>query len=290
MTPFRLQDLVNEQGAQFITIHETVEIVEKSHIDLKGTTITSTADPVFRIGGRHWAVRNGNIVATNGVAFYVKNSGMGCLRDLFVVGRRRERELFVCEGTAQCYDTHISGGEWYMPQGQRVPHVRVEVPGAFFNNNSLSYLRMQTNGKPEAPCIKLTCLHPTNWLYGNTFRQINFEIPNAGAIHLDSCFGTTIDACQMFDTHAFGPITGTLIKVGRHSSSHLRSRHTVIQQYMRPGGSLPEGLYDIDVGSDIHTHDVLALTSVGGTGKLVIRLPQSSLEQHRVLRAELVFA
>ena len=105
------------------------------------------------------------------------------------------------------YDTHFIGGEWVKPQGMTVLHIMVATNGPFFNANSVSRCRFQTNGAPLSPCVLLSCTLTNNWLYGNTFSNINFEIPNAGAIHLHSCFAHSLQDIQIFDADLFGPIS-----------------------------------------------------------------------------------
>lgn len=264
-------------GSKF-TLSDTILISDYSALDLREKTIESTADPVIQVQGRHWSIRNGKIRSTAGHVIDLISSANGLVSNVHLTTTMKSKAIVRCVGQNQCYDTHFVGGELEKPQGMTSPIVEVLVSGPFFNANSFQNLRIQTNGIPQAPCVKLSCSHSANWIYGNAFYNINFEIPNAGAIHLESTLSTSMINMQMFDCDLFGPITGHLIKVGRISSAHLRSKMTKIQTYFRLSGTANAGIYDIYAPSSDHYPVNLSLDMIGGIeGALVkVKIPDST--------------
>lgn len=285
-----LQRLIDSSLLDSIQVEETIVISDRSYLDLKGLEVVSSADPVFTIQGRHWMIQAGKVKSTSGVIFDCISSQSGMVLNTFFTGSLRAKPLFQCLDGNSCYDTHFIGGEWQKPQGMLSPIVSVEVDGPYFNNNSWSRCRFQTNGMPESPCVKLTCTKKNNWIYGNSFQQINFEIPNGGAIHLHSCFGHTIQDVQMFDADLFGTITNHLIYLTRSSATSLRSTQTRIHGYFRLSGVLDEGVYDIFAPSSDHTFDTLDLNSIGGIqgAQTRINVSKSTMLMNRSIQSQFV--
>lgn len=284
----RVKDLLAQLADHdTLTITETVEIMDLDFLNVHGKTVSSYADPMFVISGRHWSIDGGKLVALSGVMFECLSSQSGRITNTFCAGASKSKELFRCIGNAACYDTHIVGGEWAKPQGMTVPHVLVDVNGPYFNANSFSRLRFQTNGKPVAPVLSLTCRHQSNWLYGNTLSNINFEIPNAGAIHLQSCNGTSLRDIQIFDADLFGPITDHMIKISRTQGA-LKSSQTIVDGYFRLSGLAEEGIMDIQASSNDHYADTLGLHMVGGIegARVRIAVPAQSLTLSRFIKAQ----
>lgn len=268
-----VQDMIHAVGmAQTVSVSETIRISSMDHLDLAGRQLQSSADPVFHVKGEHWSVRNGKLTAQAGSLFNIEASNAGIMANLFATGWLRRKELFRCVGESQCYDTHIIGGEWQKPQSMLSPIIYVDVNGPYFNSNSIAKLRFQTNGLAQAPCVLLRCSHSANWIYGNAIQDINFEIPNGGAIHLESCFGTNISNCYIFDADLFGNITNHLIHLSK-SPTGLNSKFTTITNYFRLSGIQNPGVFDILATN--HYPDSLFLSSIGGIegAKLTVRLP-----------------
>lgn len=290
MTSKQLQALIDAETTNTLTISETVLIQDRSSINFRELNVISSADPVFSIQGKHWMVQSGKATATNGVLFDCINSQSGLVQNVFMSGFFKSKALFQCMNNSSCYDTHFIGGEWAKPQGMTVPHIMVAVNGPFFNANSVSRCRFQTNGAPLSPCVLLSCTLTNNWLYGNTFSNINFEIPNAGAIHLHSCFGHSLQDIQIFDADLFGSITDHIIKLTRSSSTSLRSNQTRLLGYFRLSGALEEGVFDIYAPSTDHTADTLDLNSIGGIqgANVKIHVSRQTLLFNRSLQSQFV--
>lgn len=244
MQATELQEIIDTSKRSTIDISDPLSIQTNDHVNLKGKTIQLYGDPAIVIQGTHWSIRYGKLRAMQGVLFDCRSSAMGLIQSVYCSGLMKSKELFRCIDGA-CYDTHVIGGEWAMPQGMTAPAVNVRVTGPFYNVNSFSKMRFQTNGIPTQPIISLTCTHNANWIYGNSFQDINFEIPNAGAIHLQSCYGTRIINAQVFDADLFGPITNHIIKAGKNTTGGLRSIHTKIDGYFRLSGVKNAGIFDI---------------------------------------------
>ena len=259
----QLKDLIRDDKTGTVFLTDTVHVRHLDHINLGGTTLISSADPAFIIQGTHWSLADGKLVATNGVAFECVFSSVGVIRNLYCSSRNNTKSLFRCMGASSAYDTHIEGGEWEQSPSMTVPIIHVEVDKEYFNINSFSKIRFQTNGTPSAPVIKLATLSPSHWLIGNSFSDLNFEIATAGAIHLFSCAGTSMTNIQMFDSH-IGSMTDHCIKVGRRNMSSLRSRGTSIRGYLRLGGSLPTQFSDIYAPEDMHYGNSFNVSNVGG--------------------------
>lgn len=288
MNVAQLTVLIDSDTTGTITVDEPVYINDLNVLDLKSKTVRITTDPAVVIQGRWWVIQGGKLQATAGVLFDCLSSSSGLMLNVFASGLLRGKELFRCVGGSACYDTNVIGGEWAKPADMLSPIVRVEVTGATYNRNTWQGVRMQTNGRPQAPVIKLSCLHSANWIYSNVIRDVNFEIPNAGAIHLESCFQTVLDGIHVFDANLFGPITDDLVKVSK-SANGLKSKSTTIKNYMRLSGALNEGKVDInvtDAGHYNHNLIVEMVEGIDGVG-LKVRVPEWAAQ--RCVRAQYVW-
>jgi len=284
----QLTMLLDSDTTGTVTVDETIVIGDLNVLDLRGKTVKVTADPAISIQGRWWTIRGGKVQATAGVLFECVNSSSGLLANVFASGLMRGKELFRCIGGNGCYDTTVIGGEWAKPADMLTPIIRIEVNGPTYNRNTWQGLRIQTNGRPQAPAIKLACTHSANWIYSNVIRDINFEIPNAGAVHLESCFQTVLDGIHVFDADLFGPITDDVVKVGK-SVSGLKSKSTTIRNYTRLSGSLNEGKADLNIGDTGHYNSNLIVEMVDGIdgAGLKVRLPEWTTQ--RCVRAQYVW-
>lgn len=257
-----------------IAIDENIRIGHNDVLQLNGKTLEITADPAITIQGSRWSILTGKLRAMNGALFDCVSSSSGLMLNVWATGLLRAKELFRCNGNNSCYDLNVIGGEWTKPQDMTTPIISVNVNGPFFNRNLWQGIRFQTNGRPTAPVIKLACAHDGNWVYGNAFRDINFEIPNAGAVHLESCFGTQLQQITVFDADLFGPITDDLVKVTKRPTG-LKSRNTSVNGYFRLSGSLNAGKVDINIPDAVHYSPTLAVTMVDGIdgAQVAVRLP-----------------
>lgn len=284
----QLMMLLDADTSGTVTVDETVYIADLNVLDLGGKTVKITADPAIQIQGRYWSIRGGKLQATAGVLFECVSSSSGLIANVFASGLMRGKELFRCIGGNGCYDTNVIGGEWAKPADMLAPIIRVEVNGPTYNRNTWQGLRFQTNGRPQAPSVKLACTHSANWIYSNAFRDINFEIPNAGAIHLESCFQTTMDGIHVFDADMYGAITDDLVKVGK-SPNGLKSKSTTVRNYTRLSGALSAGKVDINIGDVGHYNNNLIVEMVDGIdgAGLKVRLPEWVTQ--RCIRAQYVW-
>lgn len=275
-----------------IKLDDTILISDYSALDLKEKTIESTADPVIQVQGRHWSLRNGKVRSTAGHVLDIIGSANGLVSNTHLSTTMKSKAVVRCVGQNQCYDTHFVGGELEKPQGMLTPIVEVLVSGPFFNANSFQNLRIQTNGIPQAPCVKLSCAHSANWLYGNAFSNINFEIPNAGAIHLESTFSTTMINLQMFDCDLYGPITNHLIQLGRISTSHLKCKMTKLLTYFRLSGVMGANVYDIYAPSSGTYAQNVSLDMVSGIAgaNVKLMLADSTSIQDGLIEAALFYS
>jgi len=284
MNTQQLQSLIDSTITQTVMISETVELTDYSTVNLKGKIIQSSAEPSFRIMGKFWTLTSGKIISQVGLVFDCLSSQSGLMLNVSAATVMRSKEVFRCIQDSSCYDTHIIGGEWQKPQEMLTPIILVDSNGPFFNSNSFSKMRFQTNGKAGAPCIRLACGHLSNYLYGNAIQDCNFEIPNGGAIHLQSCFGTTITNPYMFDCDLFGPITDHLIYSGRLAANKLKSKQTTITNYFRLSGSLNVDKYDIYAPSLDHQSSLI-LTGVDSIDGALARIhvPKESVPFQRAV-------
>ena len=271
MNTQQLQALIDSSSLQTVMISETVVVQDYSTLNLRGKIIQSSADPSFMIDGKFWTIQSGKIISQVGLVYDCIRSQSGLMLNVSSATVMRSKEVFRCIQDNSCYDTHIIGGEWQKPQEMLTPIILVDSNGPFFNANSFSKIRFQTNGKAGAPCLRLACGHLSNYLYGNSIQDCNFEIPNGGAIQLQSCFGTSITNAYMFDCDLFGPITDHLISVGRLASNKLKSKNTRISNYFRLSGSLNPDKYDIYAPSDEHQSS-LVVDSIDGIDGAMMRI------------------
>lgn len=270
----QLNRYITSVTSDVVRINETIEIGDHDVLQLGHRTLELAADPGIQINGSHWTIIGGKFRAVGGVLFDCIRSSMGLMLNVFAAGVFKSKELFRCEGTNSCYDTNIIGGEWAKPQDMTTPIVSVNVSGPFYNSNRWEGLRFQTNGRPAASVMKLVCSHNANWIYGNTIDHINFEIPNAGAIHLESCFNTSLRQINIFDADLFGPITDDIIKVTKRSTG-LKSKGTEINGYLRLSGALNSDKVDINIQDAAHYAKTLSVRMVDGIdgAQLKVKLP-----------------
>lgn len=288
MNVAHLKALLQSDTSGTITVNETVYIGDMDCLDLDGKTVNSNADPAVQIQGRYWTIRSGKLRAQNGILFECVSSACGLIENVWATGWLKSKELFRCVGAGACYDTNVIGGEWAKPADMLTPIIRVEVNGPTYNRNTWQGLRMQTNGRPQAPVIKLACMHSANWIYANVIRDINFEIPNAGAVHLESTFQTVLDGIHVFDADLYGAITDDLVKVGK-SPNGLKSKSTTVRNYTRLSGALSAGKVDINIGDVGHYNNNLIVEMVDGIdgAGLKVRLPEWVTQ--RCIRAQSVW-
>lgn len=78
--------------------------------------------------------------------------------------------------------------------------------------------------------------------YDNVFSRITVEQTRGGVLKLLSAMGTEISHVDIYDLG--GATTGDQFYIGKHSGG-LPSRHTLLDQVNRRGGTLGGGLYDI---------------------------------------------
>ncbi len=275
LTVTQVNTLIDADTTGTVTLNDGVLIGDLDFLNLRNKTIEIVADPAITIQGQHWTIIGGKLRAMSGVLFECISSNAGLMANVWATGLLRSKELFRCLGTNGCYDTTVIGGEWAKPADMLSPIVRVEVSGPFYNRNKWNSIRFQTNGRPQAPVVKLTCTNSANWIYGNSVSDINFEIPNAGAVHLESCFGTELSGMNMFDCNLFGPITDDLIRVGKYATG-LKSKMTTIRHYLRLSGALNEGIVDInavDAGNYQPSLIVDMVDGIAGAG-LKVKLPE----------------
>lgn len=289
MNTQQLQSLIDNTPAQTVMISETVDIADYSTVNLKGKIIQSSADPSFRIAGKFWTLTSGKIVSQVGLVFDCISSQSGMMLNVSVATVMRSKEVFRCIQDNSCYDTHFIGGEWQKPQEMLTPIILVDSNGPFFNANSFSKIRFQTNGKALSPCVRLACGHLSNYLYGNSIQDCNFEIPNGGAIQLQSCFGTSIINAYMFDCDLFGPITEHLIYCGRLASNKLKTKSTIISNYFRLSGTLNPDKFDIYAPSSEHQSSLVLnnIDSIDGA-QAKLNIAKESIPFHRSINVQFI--
>jgi hypothetical protein len=250
----------------------TIEVGDDFYLNLHGRRLISTADPVFRLNGKRGAITNGRIQATAGRVFEAVSVSRFMIQQVHCYPQS-DKAIWHQHG-GQAYDLLVQSCEWESKPGASVPMVDVKVQGATFNRNSFKDMRFQTNGNsrpPSAPVVRLENIDK-NWVYGNAFEDINFEIPLAGAIHLYSAFGTTLRNVQVYDTH-LGTITDHMIKLSKSPTGGLMSAKTSITDYLRPSGTLPDGKYDIwTIPNSHHYGGSLIVDNPGGTQGAKVRV------------------
>lgn len=279
--------LIAAEPSGIVTIADTVRIGDRDNWFLAGKEVQLLADPAIVIDGRHWTVTGGRLKAMNGVLFDCLRSTCGLILNVWASGALKGKELFRCVDNGSCYDTNVIGGEWSKPQSMTTPIVRVDVGGPTYNRNTWQGLRFQTNGLPASPVVRLRCANVANWIYGNTFRDINFEIPNAGAIHLESCFQTTMDGMHIYDADMYGPITDDVIRVGKFSTG-LKSKDTRLSTYARLSGALAAGKVDIRISDEGHYAENVIVEQVGGIDGAGLTVALPSWVTQRCVRAQYV--
>lgn len=255
-------------------LDETVEINDGDHWDLGGKTWTSTADPMIRINGSNWSMRNGKIQAQGGVLIEQVRGYGGLVQSLWGSQTNPNKELYVCEGTNSCYDTLVQACTFSVAPNMTVPMVRVQVNGPYYNANTWQRIRFQTNGGPTAPVILLESTKLDNWIYSNVIKEINFELPYAGAIHAFSTRGLSVEDVTVFDTPL--ECTDHLVQIGK-TTGGLNSKDTYIKRYTRLQGSLATGKYDVYAME--HYSDSLIVDGVSGISGVKAKLVSSTMHR-----------
>jgi hypothetical protein len=97
-----------------------------------------------------------------------------------------------------------------------------------------------------APAFYLESDANGNWLYDNVFEDIVGEQNRGGLIEAYSVHGLVVRRCYSWD--AGGAYMRDLIKVGKSTATGgLASRHVIVEESGRHGGTLNAGVYDINL-------------------------------------------
>jgi hypothetical protein len=86
----------------------------------------------------------------------------------------------------------------------------------------------------------------SSYASNNRIYDMNFEVPNSGAIRILSGMGNVIDNVGIFDLTAAAT---NLIYLGKSATSTLKSVANRIASYFRLGGSLARSNYDVNLDS-----------------------------------------
>jgi hypothetical protein len=113
--------------------------------------------------------------------------------------------------------------------------------------NQNTWERCQCNhvASATAPFFHVESAGAATYNYGNTFRDLTFEICNAGLIRLLSANGCLIENCASYDLTT---TTANLITIGAGGGA-LASRDNTIRRFKRIGGTIGGGFFDIALGA-----------------------------------------
>ncbi len=251
-----------------------IDLENNMIVDGSGQINNNTTD-VFDTDGARIKVRNIRIEATGGHAFNVTNFSESKIENVKINVTAPGKSAYYQQGTGtNAYDSMFIGGEWGSRPAHDAPLFYVSVDDANFNANLIQGMMFQTNGgATTAPTIWLECTASANWIYANTIDNVDFEIPNAGAVHLYSTAGTTLSNNTVFD---LGTSTDDLIVLD-NTVGGLNPKQTTINGYYRVGGTLGTGLKDIDVRG--HYADGLVVINAGGSQSAAVEhnLPNSTI-------------
>ena len=251
-----------------------ITLTDNMQVDGSGQINNTTTD-VFITNGARIKVMNIRIEALGGHAFNVTNFSESKIENVKINVTAPGKSAYYQEGNGtNAYDSMFLGGEWGSRPSHDAPLFYVSVDDANFNTNLIQGMMFQTNGgSTSAPAIWLECTASANWIYGNTIDNIDFEIPNAGAVHLYSTAGTTLSNNTVFD---LGTSTDDLIVLD-NTTGGLNPKQTTINGYYRVGGTLGTGLKDIDVRG--HYADGLVVINAGGSQSAAVEhdLPNSTI-------------
>jgi hypothetical protein len=148
------------------------------------------------------------------------------------------------------YDTLFSESHYEAAGSHSVPIVDIESDNAWFNTNTFFRIRFQGNGSPSAYHFRMVCTG-ANWNDGNTLSEINFEIPDAGAIFLEGANGTLLSNLGFFDITT---TTDNLVYLDKNvAGGALNTRYTTLTNVLRYGGALGGGLFDLKIVDGLYT-------------------------------------
>lgn len=136
----------------------------------------------------------------------------------------------------------------YATEGHTVPAVRL-VGTNTVNGNRWVGGRYTYSGDYV---FHLEGVSNSSFLCDNVFDGITFEVTVGGNIRLIACVGTVIKAGGTYDTHLVGEITNSLYKL-ETNAHNLRCQRTTFLAAQRNGGTLADGVYDIDAENQIGT-------------------------------------
>jgi hypothetical protein len=114
-----------------------------------------------------------------------------------------------------------------------------------------------------APQFYLSNKQPDDYSFGNTLQGINFETPNAGAVHAESTHQLALRDLGVYDMTT---ATGNVFQIGKAPNGEY-AQHTRFDGVFRTGGTLGP-FYDIDVSDAGYT----TLVSSGGVNNGKIHL------------------
>jgi hypothetical protein len=177
----------------------------------------------------------GNVILTVG------SVGQSKFERLNLIQNNDGASIYRQTGSAGMYDCAWTDSYFEHKLTATVPGFFVQVNGNFFNDNQFERLRAQYSG---AFFFHIEQTAAGTYLYGNTLRNINFEICNGGAVKLLSNIAAAVEDCQLWDN---GTSTQHMWYIGK--STGPNSRGITLSRLIRTGGTLGTGLFDIFVGA-----------------------------------------
>ena len=235
-----------------------------SYIDLNGYKLSSSASAVFRFVAGAWDVflENGELVAQNGHVFDVEYLSNSTIQRTTAQTWKADKSVWR-QDDGQAYDVLVQGGHWKGKAGMTEPIVYISR--GHFNTNTFQRLRFTNNASITPPNVPVIYLQKQeqNWYYQNVFRDMNFEQPNAGAVHAYGIFGTLFENLGVYDTGPAGLITDHLWMVDA-STTGLKSVDTTFKNVTRVGnGQAVSGIHDIHIEG--HYSKSLIVDNCGGS-------------------------
>lgn len=140
-------------------------------------------------------------------------------------------------------DMLFHGNELKSGPNHETPIIDVRIGEGNFNANTFDRNRFQTEGASKSVCVRIISTHAQKWHYNNTFSNINFECPMAGAMLIQGCMGTVLANIGLFDLNKVKP-TNHMFILGDHEGGQP-TQNTSLLNVGRYDGNLSDTLVDV---------------------------------------------
>ena len=263
--------IVKLKGGIYV-IDDTLNI--RSNVSLEGSGYDTRLDgstQMFQISDTRadrWTLKDFRFKQNDGAFIKIENIGKyGRIEN--VRGKQYDtgEPVIMVTGENIYLQNLITGCYFEVAEGSTESIIVWDGWNGGLNMNIIENTEFEMNLNTAAPAILLT--DSTNqYCYGNAFRDLTFEGPLGGAIHLLSCNGSRVDNCWVYDLTG-NSLSDHLFYMDRTDGSSTPSINNIFTNSGRVGAVTMNGKADFNLSS-FSQKTMLIGCSESGNGQLAI--------------------